>query len=231
MNSLVFLITIIALVQISMFCTELYIHRYIAHRSFWLHPVAAFCMHAWITIFLGLNVRKWAAVHRHHHSHADTELDPHSPHTKGFWQVFFGSFFYFNRAGRDATWVEQQTQDYKPDALDRIPLIGYRSITGALVLWLLFGPTGLLLAVFHLLGYLILFGLLNTLGHSNTHISNSKAGRAANVHWLSWFTAGESLHKNHHSNPTAAKFSTHKKEYDPGWWAIWLLTKFKLAKI
>jgi stearoyl-CoA desaturase (delta-9 desaturase) len=30
----------------------------------------------------------WAALHRMHHTHLDTELDPHSPHRIGFWRSY-----------------------------------------------------------------------------------------------------------------------------------------------
>jgi stearoyl-CoA desaturase (delta-9 desaturase) len=188
-------------------------------------------MHAWIAIFLGVNVRKWAAVHRYHHAHTDSANDPHSPHYKGYLKVFFGSFFYFNVAGSNIDFVREQTPDYVPDLVDKIPWLGYRGLAGAIILCALFGFWGLWLVFLHLTGYLVLFGLLNTLGHSSPYSANSKAGRAANVTWLSWLTAGESLHKNHHSNPSAAKFSIHERESDPGWWLIWLLTKLHLAKL
>jgi stearoyl-CoA desaturase (delta-9 desaturase) len=230
MNIITILIISFVISQISMFATELYVHRYLAHRSFWLHPVVALPLHLWISVFIGINVRKWAAIHRIHHSHADTPDDPHSPHNEGFIRVFLGSF-YFPYVAKNKDIVISQTSDYKPDVIDKIPFIGYRGISGFLIMSLLFGWTdGFIVTILHLLFYLMLFGLLNTLGHNNEE-ANPKAGHAKNVVWLAPFTAGEALHKNHHSNPGKARFDILRGEIDPAWWVISLLCKIKLANI
>jgi len=58
-------------------------HRYLAHKSF--KPKRWFEI---LMIILGLPAGtpiQWAGNHRAHHQHADTKLDPHSPHHRGFW--------------------------------------------------------------------------------------------------------------------------------------------------
>lgn len=59
-------------------------HRYFSHRSYKTGRVMQFIM-----AFLGQmsaqrGVIWWAAIHRHHHLHSDTELDAHSPRHMGF---------------------------------------------------------------------------------------------------------------------------------------------------
>jgi len=53
------------------------------------------------------------------------------------------------------------------------------------------------------------------------------------THWrtLSWVTAGESLHNNHHAYPRAPKFSMGRFEFDPSWVVIRCLSAVGLAKV
>lgn len=66
-----------------------YTHRTLAHKSFEVknkyleHLSNIFAIYAGIGTPLG-----WAALHRMHHTHLDTELDPHSPHRIGFWRSY-----------------------------------------------------------------------------------------------------------------------------------------------
>lgn len=67
-------------------------HRYFSHRTFKTHR-------AWQFIFAicGMTAIQrgplwWAAHHRRHHLHSDTEEDAHSPITNGIWWSHFGWF-------------------------------------------------------------------------------------------------------------------------------------------
>ncbi len=64
-------------------------HRYFAHRSFntsrWFQFILAF----WGATSLQRGPIWWAAVHRHHHRHSDTDQDWHSPR-HGFWHAHNG---------------------------------------------------------------------------------------------------------------------------------------------
>lgn len=43
-------------------------------------------------------------------------------------------------------------------------------------------------------------------------------------------TFGESWHNNHHAFPRSARMGHHAGQVDPGWWVIWLLMQFGLAR-
>lgn len=66
-----------------------YTHRTLSHKSIVVknkyleHLSNIFAIYAGIGTPLG-----WAALHRMHHTHLDTELDPHSPHRIGFWRSY-----------------------------------------------------------------------------------------------------------------------------------------------
>ena len=54
-------------------------HRYFSHRSFKTSRWFQFVL-AWLAqSTTQKNVLWWAAIHRHHHKHSDTEDDVHSP--------------------------------------------------------------------------------------------------------------------------------------------------------
>ncbi len=64
----------------TMFGAEVGYHRYFTHRAFKARPVLEWTLGILgSTSFLG-PVIWWAAMHRRHHLHTDTEGDPHSPH-------------------------------------------------------------------------------------------------------------------------------------------------------
>ena len=65
------------------------LHRYFAHRAFRAGHVFEV-----ITLYMSVLAGSrspigWIAAHRMHHHHSDTDKDPHSPNTKGFWTVLF----------------------------------------------------------------------------------------------------------------------------------------------
>src|SRR5436305_3580865 len=58
-------------------------HRGFAHQAVTLHPLLRRLVIAggnWVT---GLDPKAWVVMHRLHHEHSDTPLDPHSPTNVG----------------------------------------------------------------------------------------------------------------------------------------------------
>src|SRR5258708_36416633 len=69
-------------------------HRYFSHRAYSTSRVFQF-----VLAFLAQSTAQkivlwWAAKHRHHHLHSDTEQDAHSPRHKGFVYSHVGWIFY-----------------------------------------------------------------------------------------------------------------------------------------
>jgi len=90
-------------------------------------------------------------------------------------------------------------------------------------------PVGILAGVIHVLSYLGLSGAVNAVAH--TFGRRPYENSATNVGWLTWLTAGEGLHNNHHAAPTSARFALHDGEIDPAWPFIRLLRTLGLADI
>jgi stearoyl-CoA desaturase (delta-9 desaturase) len=53
---------------------------------------------------------------------------------------------------------------------------------------------------------------------------------ATNIRLVAWLSCGEGLHNNHHQYPASSKFSMARREFDPAWPVIRLLTAFSLAE-
>jgi len=223
----------IALTQVAVIATSIYLHRALAHRSLRLHPFAdvAFRMALWLTT--GQCRQQWVAVHRKHHTFTDRIGDPHSPRLFGFWHVQLFNVVYYVREARNADTLETFAPDLRPDRLDRVLFshgaaglgVGLTLLCGLIGLW-----PGLIAGLLHAGLYVFVMApLINALGHwrGTKNFENS----AYNCRLLAWFTGGESLHNNHHAHPRSAKFSVRRSEFDPSWTIIRSLAAARLLVI
>jgi stearoyl-CoA desaturase (delta-9 desaturase) len=211
----------LAISQLSLFLTTVYLHRALAHRALRLRPWPANACRIVLWITTGIKARQWVAVHRRHHAFTDREGDPHSPVMTSFAAVQFGNVGMYRRVANDGATVRRYARDLPPDRWDRIVFdhaLGGLAI-GIALLCVLFGwQIGLLAAAVHLVTYLLLNAAVNAVGH--TFGSRPRPGFATNSQWLAWLTAGEGLHNNHHAAPTSAHLALAKGEVDPAWPAI-----------
>jgi len=79
-----------ALYLLRMFAITGFYHRYFSHRTFHTSRLAQFTFAALGNTAIQRGALWWAAVHRHHHKHADQEHDVHSPTLRGFWWAHIG---------------------------------------------------------------------------------------------------------------------------------------------
>jgi stearoyl-CoA desaturase (delta-9 desaturase) len=220
----------LVILQASVFCTTIYLHRALCHRGVELHPVVGFLMHLELALFTGIVPRDWVAVHRKHHHFSDREGDPHSPYLLGLWSVLFGNYFYYNRELKNKTMVVKYTPDYKPDLLDRIPMIRIGAWSGFLIFVLMFGwAWGAAAWAFHGAAYILLNSSINSLCHMVGYRNYDNL--ATNIRVIALMTGGEGLHNNHHEFPSSAKFATRRSEFDPAWPVIRLLETLGLARV
>jgi stearoyl-CoA desaturase (delta-9 desaturase) len=80
----------IALYSVRMFAITGFYHRYFSHRTFRTSRAVQFLFAAAGNTAIQRGALWWAAVHRHHHKHADHEHDVHSPGQCGFWWAHIG---------------------------------------------------------------------------------------------------------------------------------------------
>ena len=222
-------------------------HRHLTHRAFkakrWVRGSLAILGSAAIEG----PVISWVADHRKHHTYADVEGDPHSPHVdhghgwkgalRGLYHAHVGWLFIHTHRGNK--------QRYARDLLED-PLI--RFVDRTFVLWVTVG----LLVPFGL-GYLIggtieaaLTGLLwggavrmlvvhhvtysiNSLCHFFGRKDYDTGDESRNLLWLSPFTMGESWHNNHHAFPTSYRHGLRGWQLDISAGVIWTLEKLGLV--
>ena len=220
----------LAVCQVSIFLTTIFLHRTLSHRAITMSPGLRFACRfvTWITT--GIEPREWVAVHRRHHAFTDVEGDPHSPLLEGFAAVQIGNVVLYRRAAKDGVTVEKYARDLPPDKWDRVlfdhGLAGLGAGIG--ILFLIFWGNWELVAIAaatHVVSYLMLNSAVNAVGHRFG--KRPFEGLATNSQWLAWLTGGEGLHSNHHAAPTSARLAFHRGEIDPGWWLIALARKLR----
>ena len=223
----------LAVTQLAVIATSIYLHRAVAHHALTVSPVADVLFRGVLWLTTGQSRREWVAVHRKHHAFTDREGDPHSPRLLGLWRVQLLNVVYYVREARNPQTLEKFAADVPQDWLDRA--VFSRGLVGLAVgtafLCLVLGVrSGLLAALMHAVLYV--FGaapLINGLGHWRG--AQSFHNTAYNSATLAWLTGGESLHNNHHAHPRAPKFSLRRFEFDPSWPVIRALVAVGMAVI
>lgn len=223
----------VALTEVATFATSIYLHRAITHRSLTVRPAVDMIFRVVLWLTTGQRRQEWAAVHRKHHAFTDRDGDPHSPRLFGFWHVQFGNVFYYMREAKNPETVRMFAPDILDDHWDRRIFSHGRCglALGIAGLCVIFGTwAGLTIAATHAIIYVFVVApIINGLGHwrGRRNFPNT----AFNSRALAWFTAGESLHNNHHAHPRSPKFSMKRGEFDPSWLAILLLRQLRCATI
>jgi stearoyl-CoA desaturase (delta-9 desaturase) len=72
--------------------SEISIHRYFTHKSYDTTPFKEKILTVFATLIGQGAILSWVTVHRYHHAHEDTKLDPHSPLHMPLWKILFGLF-------------------------------------------------------------------------------------------------------------------------------------------
>lgn len=225
----------LVMVQITIACVTLYLHRSQAHRSVQFHPVVAHFMRFWLWMTTGMNTREWVAIHRKHHQAADTPADPHSPTQHGIWRVLFLGWKLYVDARKDKKLIQELGIGTPDDWIERCvytphPLLGI--LLMLIINLVLFGPTGLIVWGVQMLWIPVwAAGVINGLAHWWGYRNYDVKDTSRNIlPWGLWI-GGEELHNNHHGDGASAKFSKRRWEFDIGWLYIRILRFLRLAKV
>ncbi len=207
-------------------------HRHFTHRSFKTsRPVRATLAVLGSAAIEG-PVISWVADHRKHHTFADQEGDPHSPHVdhgvgfrgafKGLLHAHVGWLFIHTQRGLRRRYARDLIDDPIVEFVDR--KFVYWVIGGLAASFLLgwaiggslyAGLTGLLWggAVRMLVVHHVTFSI-NSLCHFFGRRRFETDDESRNLLWLAPFSFGESWHNNHHAFPTSAEHGMRKWELD-----------------
>ena len=203
-------------------------HRYLAHKSFRMHPV----LEQLLIFFAVANGSgaplSWAANHRAHHSTSDTVEDVSSPRYGGFWWAHL-RWLYQWPAGEVGRWCKDlDRRRYKIWNPIQIPLLALGGIAGFFLGW----PGFFWIGPIRLVYSLHMQCFVNSLLHLPDKDLPEGADSSRNIWWLGplQLTAwGENWHHNHHARPRAARFSRAWWQVDVGWWTIRMLGLFGLV--
>ena len=196
--------------------TEVYCHRCLAHRAFRVHPVLASVLATYFRVIVLTDPGTWAAVHRLHHRTADTPLDPHSPRQRRPLTILAGSSYLFLLAKRRVT---PGTPSGRGITVLRILLVAfYLVVIGLVQLLTMF--------VVHLVFYLGVMGMVNTVGHLYGRKPHPDVPGYDNA-WLAIPLLGHGYHNSHHAHPAAARTGA----LDPIWPLLRVLAALRLVEL
>ena len=195
-------------------------HRLISHRSFTTYkPVEYLLALIGIITTVGSPLA-WTALHRHHHTHAETEKDPHSPYQIGWWRAWFG-FWKIDRIS------PKMIKDIRKDTFYRLTHKYYFYIIGAYILIL-----GLINPLLIIFAYAIpaVFVLHSTsaiivIAHVHGYRNHDVSDQSRNSWIASLITLGEGWHNNHNANSNAWNNQERWWEIDPNAWIIRVIKK------
>jgi stearoyl-CoA desaturase (Delta-9 desaturase) len=222
-------------------------HRHFTHRSFKTSKPVRAILAALGSIAIEGPVISWVADHRKHHTFADQEGDPHSPHVdhgqgwrgalKGLVHAHVGWLFIHTQRGARRRYARDLIDDPIVSWVDRTFV--FWALGGLLIAFLLgwviggslfAGLTGLLWggAVRMLVVHHVTFSI-NSLCHFFGRRRFETEDESRNLLWLAPFSFGESWHNNHHAFPTSAEHGMRRWEIDPSALVIRAMERLGLA--
>jgi stearoyl-CoA desaturase (delta-9 desaturase) len=229
------IIATLVMVQITIACVTLYLHRSQAHRAVQFHPVLVHFMRFWLWLTTGMITREWVAIHRRHHQRSDQEGDPHSPQIYGIWRVLFGGAFLYHKASKNRAMVKDLGVGTPDDWIER-NLYAKHSRLGIMIMFIIdlavFGPWGLIVWCVQMIWVPFwAAGVINGLSHWWGYRVAETKDTSRNLWPCAIWIGGEELHNGHHADGASAKFSQRWWEFDLGWAYIQILKTLGLAKL
>jgi stearoyl-CoA desaturase (delta-9 desaturase) len=223
-----------------MFAITAFYHRYFSHRTFKTSRLVQF-LGAFVACASGQRGPLWwAAHHRMHHRHSDTEHDSHSPHHKNFlWShtLWFMTDYALPTFLKEIPDLAKFKELRFINRYDWIAVLflalgcyflgewaAFQAWTGmnglSMLAWGFFLPTVLL--------YHATFSV-NSLTHMFGKKKYDTGDESRNNWFVSIITFGEGWHNNHHFFPGAARQGFSPWEIDPTYYALRVMSLFGLV--
>ena len=221
--------------HLTIIAVTVYLHRCQTHRALELGSIPSHFFRFWLWLATGMVTREWVAVHRKHHAKCESAEDPHSPQQRGLRQVLWQGAELYRMETASKQTLDTYGQGTPDDWLERRLYSRFPGLGIALLLVLevlLFGFAGLALWAVQM-AWIPFWaaGVVNGIGHYWGYRNFEVKDASRNI--LPWglLIGGEELHNNHHTYPTAAKFSVRRHEFDIGWVYIRLLQRLGWARV
>ncbi len=204
----------VALYWLRIFAIGAGYHRYFSHRSYSTGRVFQFVLGFLAQSSAQKSILWWAAKHRHHHLHSDTERDVHSPRHKGFLYSHVGWIFARQHDTVDPMKVADFARYPELMLLHKYELVPPVALGGLCLL--LGGWSGLVVGFVWstLLLYHATF-CINSLAHVRGSRRYLTGDDSRNNWLLALLTWGEGWHNNHHAYQSSARQGFRWWEIDP----------------
>jgi len=223
-------------------------HRLLTHRAFQTHGWLRYTLAILGSMSLQGPVTDWVADHRKHHTFADEEGDPHSPHAgrgaglvgmaTGLWHAHVGWLFQTHGQAPSRRFARDLVEDPTMRRINKgFPLIALLSLALPFLLGFLLSGGSLIAGLAGLLwGGLVRIFLVHHITWSINSICHFFGRRrfdtddhSTNVFWLALPSLGEAWHHNHHAFPRSAFHGLRWYELDPSGWFIFGLKRVGLV--
>jgi stearoyl-CoA desaturase (Delta-9 desaturase) len=219
----------VALYLVRMFAITGFYHRYFSHRTFRASRPVQF-----VFAVVGASATQrgplwWAAHHRKHHRHSDTERDVHSPKQHGFWWSHMGWITAAVNFPTDLKEVRDFARFPELRWLDRFDILVPVVLATGLYLaggwpYLIWGYFASTVALFHGTS------LINSLAHRLGRRRYDTGDDSRNSLVLALLTLGEGWHNNHHKYPGAARQGFFWWEVDLTYYALVVLERLRVIR-
>jgi stearoyl-CoA desaturase (delta-9 desaturase) len=204
-------------------------HRYFSHRSFRTSRLGQFLLALVAQTAAQRGVLWWAAKHRHHHRHSDTELDVHSPRQRGFWYAHLGWIFRPQHHDTDYELVADLARYPELRWLDRHQYAP--AVALAVAIWLAAGWPGLVVGFFW--STVALYHgsfMINSLAHVHGTQRYVTGDDSRNNFWLALVTMGEGWHNNHHAYQRSTRQGFRWWEVDVTFYVLTVLSWLRIVR-
>jgi stearoyl-CoA desaturase (delta-9 desaturase) len=218
----------LALYVVRIFAIGAGYHRYFAHRSFQTSRAFQFGLALLSLTAAQRGILWWAAKHRQHHMHSDTDADLHSPVRRGFLYAHVGWIFLLRNDATDYRLIKDLARFEELVWLERHSYLPLAAL--AVSTWLIAGWPGLVIgfcwstvAVWH-----VTFSI-NSLSHLAGRRRYMTGDQSRNNWLLALLTMGEGWHNNHHAYQASVRQGFRWWELDMTYYALSALSWFGLV--
>lgn len=211
-------------------------HRYFSHRTYRTSRWFQFVLAVLGSSAVQRGPLWWAAHHRKHHRHSDTEQDLHSPHTHGIWWSHVGWITTRGAFPTDFKQVPDLAKYPELRFLDRYDVL-VPAVLAAFTFglgWLLsvvapsLGTSGFQMLVwgFFISTVVLLHGTctINSLAHLIGRRRYETTDESRNSFLLALITMGEGWHNNHHKYPGTVRQGFRFWEIDVTYYILCMLS-------
>jgi stearoyl-CoA desaturase (Delta-9 desaturase) len=226
---------------VSMTFTSIFYHRVLAHNAASVSDRVKKFIGATGMLVTGIDPKGWVCMHRLHHQHSDTPLDPHSPAHTGFWYTFIKQHKSFEKTiirliKRDQSY-ERIVTDIPFDVhyLNRkglwfLPFVLHALIGAVIVMFTdnLSAGVGYFLGI---CGHPIQGFMVNAMAHSIGYRNFNCPDQSTNNTFVALTCFGEGYQNNHHQYPCSPKFALKRGEFDFGYLVLKAFAFFGVLQI